>query len=88
MFEFERNQVHSRGHETSPSFADRGLSWKSHPDLRHVDALCVDVAARPRGKRYPADKLKSLYAEGMQMPQSHFLLDVNGDNSDPVGPRL
>ena len=42
-------------------------------------------AASPRGKRYPADKLKSLYGDGVQMPQSHFLLDVNGDNSDPVG---
>ena len=68
------------------SFAEptRGFLEK-HPALRHVDALCVDICGTPRGKRYPADKLKSLYGEGMQMPQSHFLLDVNGDNSDPVG---
>ena len=47
--------------------------------------LCIDICGSPRGKRYPVDKLKSLYADGLQMPQSHFLLDVNGDNSDPAG---
>ncbi len=67
------------------SFAEPQGFLEKHPVLRHVDALCVDICGTPRGKRYPADKLKSLYGEGMQMPQSHFLLDVNGDNSDPVG---
>jgi glutamine synthetase len=70
--------------ETS-SFAEPQAFLEKHPAIRHVDALCVDVCGTPRGKRYPADKLKSLYADGLQMPQSHFLLDVNGDNSDPVG---
>ena len=69
----------------TPSFAEPQGFLEKHPGLRHVDALCVDCCGTVRGKRYPADKLKSLYADGMQMPQSHFLLDVNGDNSDPVG---
>ena len=69
----------------TPSFAEPQGFLEKHPGLRHVDALCVDICGTMRGKRYPADKLKSLYADGMQMPQSHFLLDVNGDNSDPVG---
>ncbi|HYV87201.1 MAG TPA: glutamine synthetase, partial [Candidatus Polarisedimenticolia bacterium] len=69
----------------TPSFAEPQGFLEKHPALRHVDALCVDCCGTMRGKRYPADKLKSLYADGMQMPQSHFLLDANGDNSDPVG---
>jgi len=67
------------------SFAEPQVFLEKHPALRHVDALCVDCCGTMRGKRYPVDKLKSLYADGMQMPQSHFLLDANGDNSDPVG---
>ena len=69
----------------TPSFAEPQAFLEKHPAIRHVDALNVDVCGTPRGKRYPADKLKSLYADGLQMPQSHFLLDVNGDNSDPMG---
>jgi glutamine synthetase len=67
------------------TFAEPQGVLEKHPAVRHVDALCIDVCGSPRGKRYPVDKLKSLYADGLQMPQSHFLLDVNGDNSDPVG---
>src|SRR5690349_15788376 len=67
------------------SFAEAEAFLQKHPAVRHVDALCIDICGTLRGKRYPADKLKSLYGDGMQMPQSHFLLDVNGDNSDPVG---
>ena len=68
-----------------PAAAEYQAFLEKHPAVRHVDALCVDVCGTPRGKRYPAAKLKSLYADGLQMPQSHFLLDVNGDNSDPTG---
>src|SRR5579871_3205085 len=67
------------------SFADAEAFLQKHPAVRHVDALVVDICGTLRGKRYPAEKLKSLYGDGMQMPQSHYLLDVNGDNSDPVG---
>lgn len=66
-------------------FSEPRLFLERNPDIRHVDALYVDVCGRPRGKRCPVDKLASLYAEGVQSPQSHFLLDVNGDSSDPVG---
>jgi glutamine synthetase len=68
-----------------PSFAEHQGFLEKHPAIRHVDAFCIDICGSPRGKRYPVDKLKSLYADGLQMPQSHFLLDVNGDNSDPTG---
>lgn len=68
-----------------PAFAEPQSFLEKRPAVRHVDALCIDICGSPRGKRYPADKLKSLYGDGLQMPQSHFLLDVNGDNSDPVG---
>ncbi len=67
------------------SFAEAEAFLQKHPAMRYVDALCIDICGTLRGKRYPAAKLKSLYGDGMQMPQSHFLLDVNGDNSDPVG---
>src|SRR5215469_18196925 len=66
-------------------FAEPRLFLERHPDIRHVDALYVDICGRPRGKRCPVEKLASLCAEGVQSPQSHFLLDVNGDSSDPIG---
>lgn len=66
-------------------FGEPRLFLERNPDIRYVDALYVDICGRPRGKRCPVDKLASLYAEGVQSPQSHFLLDVNGDSSDPVG---
>src|SRR5579862_9977080 len=56
-----------------------------HPAIRHFDAFFIDICGRPRGKRCPIDKLESLYEEGIQSPQSHFLLDVNGDTSNPLG---
>jgi glutamine synthetase len=65
--------------------AEPRLFLERHPDIRHVDALYVDLCGRARGKRCPVDKLASLYSEGVQSPQSHFLLDVNGDSSDPLG---
>jgi glutamine synthetase len=69
----------------TPAFAEPESFLAKHPAIRHVDALCIDICGKPRGKRYPVDKLKSLWDEGLQMPQSHFLLDVNGDCSNPVG---
>ena len=68
-----------------PAFAEPESFLAKHPAIRHVDALCIDICGKLRGKRYPADKLKGLWDDGLQMPQSHFLLDVNGDCSDPVG---
>lgn len=65
--------------------AEPRLFLERHPEVRFVDALYADICGRPRGKRCPAGKLASLYAEGVQSPQSHFLLDVNGDSSDPLG---
>jgi glutamine synthetase len=56
-----------------------------HPDIGHFDAFFIDISGRPRGKRCPIEKLESLYDEGIQSPQSHFLLDVNGDSSNPLG---
>ena len=56
-----------------------------HPEIRHFDAFFIDICGQPRGKRCPIDKLESLYDEGIQSPQSHFLLDVNGDSSNPLG---
>ena len=71
--------------EDSAEFAEPRLFLARHPDIRYVDALYVDICGRARGKRCPVDKLGTLFAEGVQSPQSHFLLDVNGDSSDPVG---
>jgi glutamine synthetase len=68
-----------------PTIAEPLSFLEKHPAIRHVDALYIDICGQPRGKRYPADKLKALYADGMQVPRSHFLLDVNGDSSNPLG---
>lgn len=56
-----------------------------HPDTRFVDAIYSDTAGFLRGKRYPADKAAKLWQSGLNMPEAHFILDITGDCSDPLG---
>ncbi len=58
---------------------------EKNPDLRFVDALLVDICGKLRGKRFPASELDRLFASGMQIPQTIYLLDVTGDQHDPCG---
>ena len=56
-----------------------------HPDIRHVDAIFIDMCGMARGKRLPIDELAGLYRHGMNLPASIYLLDVTGDQLDVMG---
>jgi glutamine synthetase len=58
---------------------------EANPDIRFVDALLVDICGKLRGKRFPIRELDKLFASGMQIPQTIYLLDVTGDQHDPCG---
>ncbi|MQX36110.1 glutamine synthetase family protein [Roseospira navarrensis] len=56
-----------------------------HPDIVYVDGLFFDLCCVVRGKRYPVADARTLFDEGMQIPESIALLDVTGDCNDPLG---
>lgn len=57
----------------------------AHPETRCLDALLLDLCGIARGKRYPIRDAEKLFAGGMQIPLSLYLLDVTGDCLDPSG---
>jgi glutamine synthetase len=56
-----------------------------NPQTRFVDAIFVDLCGVVRGKRYPREDIAKLYASGLQIPMTVYLLDVGGTSSDPCG---
>ncbi len=56
-----------------------------YPEIRHVDAIFIDMCGMARGKRLPIDELAGLYSSGMNLPASIYLLDVTGDQLDVMG---
>lgn len=57
----------------------------THPDVRVVDALFVDLCGIVRGKRYPREDLHKLWEGGLQIARSIYLLDAKGDCPDACG---
>ncbi len=58
---------------------------QSHPDCEYVDVLLPDLCNIIRGKRISRDQFDKLYTEGLQIPSSIYLLDVNGNCTDAGG---
>ncbi|MFZ5834037.1 MAG: glutamine synthetase family protein [Pseudomonadota bacterium] len=58
---------------------------RRHPEIRHVDAIFIDMSGVARGKRLPVSELAGLYTQGMNLPASLYLLDVTGDQLDVLG---
>ncbi len=58
---------------------------KAHPDTEFVDVLLPDLCNIIRGKRINRDQFEKLYTEGLQIPSSIYLLDVNGNCTDAGG---
>ncbi len=58
---------------------------KKHPDLQYIDAIFFDNCGHARGKRFTREEGEKVYTQGMQIPESCFLLNVDGDSSDPCG---
>jgi len=57
----------------------------ANPATRFVDAIYCDTSGYLRGKRYPAHTAAKLWKNGLNMPEAHFILDVTGNSSDPLG---
>jgi glutamine synthetase len=58
---------------------------KDNPDIRAVDALFADVNGILRGKRIAPETLPKIFDSGFQIPASTAMLDVTGDDGDPLG---
>ncbi len=58
---------------------------RRHPETASVDAIFADLSGIVRGKRHPIEHLGKLYAGGMALPASVFLLDTMGTSHDPAG---
>ncbi|MBI1239106.1 MAG: glutamine synthetase [Alphaproteobacteria bacterium] len=55
------------------------------PHVAQVDCMLADLAGTLRGKRYPRDEVMSVFRNGMQIPESLYLLDWRGEMTDPFG---
>jgi glutamine synthetase len=58
---------------------------KAHPDLQYIDAVLADVIGVLRGKRMPVAEAAKLFECGMQIPHSIYLMDANGEMTNPLG---
>ena len=57
----------------------------ANPDVRYIDVMTADSCGILRGKRLPVAEAKKVYTTGVQIPQSTYLLDVEGDSENPGG---
>ena len=58
---------------------------RDYPELKFVDVLLPDLCNIVRGKRVGRDQVDKLFAEGLQIPSSIYLADVNGNGTDAGG---
>jgi glutamine synthetase len=58
---------------------------KAHPDLQYIDAVLADLIGVMRGKRMPVAEAARLFECGMQIPHSIYLMDANGEMTNPLG---
>jgi len=58
---------------------------KSNPDVTAIDAILSDISGVIRGKRIAPETLRKIYDQGFQIPGSTIMLDVTGDDLDPLG---
>jgi glutamine synthetase len=58
---------------------------KANPDLLYVDAILADLIGVLRGKRMPIAEAARLFECGMQIPHSIYLMDANGEMTNPLG---
>ena len=53
--------------------------------LEFVDAVVVDICGTLRGKRFPVAEVPKLFAHGMPLPHSVYLMDAHGEMTNPFG---
>ncbi|HEX2593116.1 MAG TPA: glutamine synthetase family protein [Rhizomicrobium sp.] len=73
-----------------PAFVEKAKSefealLKARPDLVHVDAVLADLGGVLRGKRMPVREALRLFTSGMQIPYTIYLMDANGEMTNPFG---
>jgi glutamine synthetase len=54
-------------------------------DLEFVDAVVVDICGTLRGKRFPIGEVPKLFAHGMPLPHSVYLMDAHGEMTNALG---
>jgi glutamine synthetase len=57
----------------------------ANPDIEYVDAVLADIIGVLRGKRMPVHEAAKLFDIGMQIPHSIYLMDANGEMTNPLG---
>jgi glutamine synthetase len=58
---------------------------KARSDLEYVDAVLADLGGVLRGKRMPVKEAARLFESGMQIPYTIYLMDANGEMTNPFG---
>ncbi|HEY3637442.1 MAG TPA: glutamine synthetase family protein [Rhizomicrobium sp.] len=59
--------------------------FEAETDLEFFDAVIPDLCGVPRGKRFPIAEARRLFAHGMPIPFSIYLMDAQGDMTDAFG---
>lgn len=73
------------GNATAQKPSEVEAFCQRYPDIRHIDAIFIDMCGVARGKRLPVNELPGLYSAGMHLPASIYILDVTGDQLDVLG---
>ena len=73
-----------------PAFVDEARAQldallRSQPDIEFIDAVLADICGVLRGKRFPKGGTSHLFENGMQIPQSIYLMDASGEMVNPFG---
>lgn len=58
---------------------------KDNPVISAIDAILPDISGVIRGKRIAPATLPKIFDNGFQLPASTAMLDVTGDDMDPMG---
>jgi len=65
---------------------NEGIAFlKDNPGLSAIDAMLPDINGIIRGKRIAPETLPKIFDQGFQLPASTVMLDVTGDDMDPLG---
>jgi glutamine synthetase len=84
------NQHASVPHHAPPAFVEKAKSefealCKAEPGVECVDAVLADLGGVLRGKRMPVGEATRLFVSGMQIPHTIYLMDANGEMTNPFG---
>src|SRR5512140_2651521 len=84
------NQHASVPQHAPPAFVEKAKSefealCKAQPDIEYADAVLADLGGVLRGKRMPVAEAARLFVSGMQIPHTIYLMDANGEMTNPFG---